>query len=292
GRAGSGDRFGGILGAPWGGAGGAQQRQQRRRQQQQGHLSGERFGGGAAGSQDGDDGQGDGSRVYTPGDSPSSMTSSTTSGLPQMGRFESVATTAGANSACVSPAGSGMGTSGRGRAGRSDGGGGGGGSGRKAKILRGLGKRGVGARGAGGSGSGLEVGGIVTGSSPRGSIGARARAVLGGRARRQADDGAGGRPALSTHLGGRYHSRVNSDGAPPPPSSTSSAAAPTGAPAAGKPGDGSGAPGCLWSGSGGGGLGGTGAPAASPFSARTREGGLNAHHTQRRRSGRSGGSDR
>ena len=93
-----------ILGAPWGGGAG---------------------GGGGHGLvtpyADGQDGEEDG--IYTPGDSPLSVTSSVASGL-HLSLVGSVATTTGVNSACVSPDGSAMGAAGRGGAQAGGGGGG------------------------------------------------------------------------------------------------------------------------------------------------------------------------
>lgn len=84
-----------ILGAPWGGAGG-------------GGGRGDNL---VAPYADGADGEEDG--IYTPGGSPSSVSSSVASGL-HLSLVASVATTTGANSACVSPDGSAMCAAGRG----------------------------------------------------------------------------------------------------------------------------------------------------------------------------------
>lgn len=150
---GSGSTFG-VLGAPWGG---------------RGHTLVAPY----ADSHDGEDGGG----IYPPG-SPFSMASSAGSGL-HLSLAGSVSTVPRNDSICASPDGSSR-MSVNGRSGPDAGKGM---RGRRSKILRGLGMMGGPRSGDGGSAE--EFGGGVPPSSPRETIGARARAVLGGRPRRQ-----------------------------------------------------------------------------------------------------------
>lgn len=160
---GGGERGGiGILGAPWGGIG----------------VAGQPVGAPFA----------DNVHSVYARDSPSSVTSSRTSasGL-HLSLVGSVATVEGGDSFFVSPVGSAISTNGRGAWGRKTHG-----SSRRSKLLRGLGKM-TGGKGSGSVGGIDSGGGRVPGSSPRGSttLGARARAVLGSRPRRNTD-GIGG----------------------------------------------------------------------------------------------------
>lgn len=152
---GKGSTFG-VLGAPWSG---------------RGHTLVAPY----ADSHDGEDGGG----IYPPG-SPFSLASSAGSGL-HLSLAGSASTVTRNDSICVSPDGSSR-VSANGRSGSDAGKGV---RGKRSKILRGLGMM-SGPR-SGGGGSAEEFGGGVPSSSPRETIGARARAVLGGRPRRQSE---------------------------------------------------------------------------------------------------------
>ncbi|CAM9884758.1 unnamed protein product, partial [Ectocarpus fasciculatus] len=236
---GSGSTFG-VLGAPWGG---------------RGHSLVAPY----ADSQDGEDGGG----IYPPG-SPFSLASSAGSGL-HLSLAGSVSTVVRNDSMCVSPDGSSR-VSANGRSGPDAGKGV---RGRRSKILRGLGM--MGGPRSGGGGSAEEFGGGVPSSSPRETIRARARAVLGGRPRRQNEGTSGGRQGV-LHMSApdrRQHSRSSSAGALAAAAKTVSLVAPE-------------AGGRSWTGAGG-----YGVPFPATLSSSPRGSDLSSTYQQRRKPDRS-----